>query len=203
MGKTIFFVAVVVLFFLACNGTNQTAPSTPTVAVDTLQKQKFFPVTTYIKGQIEDIRKNGPTPLYKNIVNDKVQDSAWVKTADLDSVFAEFTTPNIDTANLITAYKLNSFNDRSTDATTLLHELVNKTIDTTKLTLTTWTVYINEKTGTVKNVFMVKTQGHKMLQLNWYNSQKCTMRLLLTQPNGSFSIAKEVHIVWNNTVPTE
>ena len=70
-------------------------------AKDTLEKQKFFPVTDYLEGEIYNIKKSGVNPLKYTTVNDHT-DSVWIKIEELDSVVAEFLHPRIDSAKTTT-----------------------------------------------------------------------------------------------------
>src|ERR1700749_1966028 len=99
--KSIFYMSTALLllatlFLFSCN--NSSGKEGAVAQKDTAQvieKKSFFPVTSYIKGQIYSIAQRGINPLKYTTVNDKT-DSVWVKVEEMNQVFAEFLSPEID-----------------------------------------------------------------------------------------------------------
>lgn len=155
--------------------------------------QSFFPVTDYIKGQVEIIKSNPLNPLMIKTVAGK-SDSVYVKIESLDSLFSAFTTPLIDTVNLMNNYKQSRFYDKTIDQYTLSYEAK----DPNKLEegLLSWDVYVSPENNMVNRVYLVKQLPNKnQLQLTWESDKYCKM----IEINGTKTenpIVKETNILW-------
>lgn len=192
MIKSIIFPA---LFLLAagCNSNTPTAEANTTAVAD--KKENFFPVTTYLKGQLYDIKQKGVSPFKYTTVKDRT-DSAIIKLEEVDAYAKEFLEPVIDTANLINSYTESKFLDRTIDAFTFTYERSPTASDT--LPLLHWDVYVEPETGKVKRVYIVKKiAGNKTLQLTWLHDQLFKTMVIITNNDGTSSIEKEEKISWN------
>jgi hypothetical protein len=173
----------------ACN--QQDKNENPPAAIE--ERLSFFPVTSYIKGQIREITTYGLAPLQYDLRSSK-KDSIWLNAAALDTVFKEFLEPLIDSTNLIETYEESKFADQTIDAFTFTYTPKNET-DTT-LVIKRWDVYISTKTNKVQRIFIVKRAGKKELQLTWQNDEWCTIRTIGEDTNGELVVEKEVLIKW-------
>jgi hypothetical protein len=182
------------ILLISCNNNEKKVTTANIVTTDSLAKQRFFPVTTYIKGQLYSIKEKGINPIQYNIVGDK-KDSSWLKIEDLPNAVNEFLTPEIDSTNLNLLFLEKNFVDQSLDAVTFTYEPIKKLPDT--LTLNSWTVYVEPKTGNVKRIYLVKTKGNKTTQLTWNSNVNCKMVYLTSNTDGSFVVDKEVKIAWD------
>jgi len=99
-----FYVPILGSFMLLLNSCTTNEKKIPltanSITTDSLAKQRFFPVTIYIKGQLYSIKEKGLNPIQYLIEGDK-KDSSWLKIEDLPSAINEFITPEIDSTNLI------------------------------------------------------------------------------------------------------
>lgn len=173
----------------ACN--QQAKNENPPAAIE--ERMSFFPVTSYIKGQITEITTYGLAPLQYDLRYSK-KDSIWLNAAALDTVFKEFLEPLIDSTNLIETYEESKFADQTIDAFTFTYTPKNET-DTT-LVIKRWDVYISTKTNKVQRVFIIKRAGKKELQLTWQNDEWCSIRTIGEDTNGKLVVEKEVLIKW-------
>ena len=71
--------------FFLCSCADHGKPAEQLAAKDTLEKQKFFPVTDYLEGEVYNIKKSGVNPLMYTTVNGHT-DSVWIKIEELDSI---------------------------------------------------------------------------------------------------------------------
>jgi hypothetical protein len=188
-----FLFASIYLLLSACNNSSN-KNTTSSVGADTLQKQRFFPVTTYIKGQLYNIKEKGINPIKYTTIGDK-KDSVFLKVESWEQEMAEFLSPVIDSTNLNTLFVEKSFKDQSLDAITFTYDAVKKLPDS--LSLTGWTVYVNPETGNVKRIYLTKTKDNHTVQLTWNSDKNCKMVYLLTNEKGEFTIEKEVLISWD------
>lgn len=193
-----FYVSILGSFIFllsSCTTNEKKMPLTAnSITTDSLAKQRFFPVTTYIKGQLYYIKEKGLNPIQYIIEGDK-KDSSWLKIEDLSSAINEFITPEIDSTNLIQLFLEKKFVDQSLDAVTLTYEPIKKLPDS--LNLSSWTVYIEPETGNVKRIYLVKTKETKTTQLTWNSNANCKMVYLTSNADGSFVVDKEVKINWD------
>ena len=192
------YVSILGSFMLLLNSCTTNEKKTPQTAnsilTDSLAKQRFFPVTTYIKGQLYSIKEKGLNPI-QYIIEGNKKDSSWLKIEDLPSAINEFITPEIDSTNLIQLFIEKKFVDQSLDAVTLTYEPIKKLPDS--LSLSSWTVYIEPETGNVKRIYLVKTKATKTIQLTWNSDANCKMVYLTSNADGSFVVDKEVKINWD------
>lgn len=191
--KNSLFIIGIAFSLHACNGTKkENEPSTNNKATaDTATN--FFPVTTYLKGEIFGIKNGGVTPLRKITIGTKT-DSSWLKMEELETVFAEFLIPVIDTANLKDLFSEKRFLDQTLDAFTFTYEPKNE--KGLVYPFTHWDVYIDPETQKVRRIYLVKKEGaDKELQLTWLSGKYCKIVTLVTQ-NGKTNIAKEDKTIW-------
>lgn len=159
------------------------------------ETEGFFPVSSYLKGQIVEIIQKGVNPLKYTTVNGHT-DSIWLKTEELNEVFKEFLHPEIDSANLTTLFSEKKFMDRSIDAFTFTYDAIGKLPDS--MTLSHWDVYVDPSTENVKRIYMLKNiSPNKTLQLTWQSNKWCKLITIVDLPNGISSVEKEEKITWD------
>jgi hypothetical protein len=175
------------LFLYSCNDSGKSEGQSSNK--DTVEIQRFFPVTAYLKGEIFNLKKNGINPLKYTTANDRT-DSVWLKMEELDAALQEFLQPEIDSANLITLFTEKSFMDQSIDAVTFTYDPTAILPDSMKLKH--WDVYIDPKSNKVKRIYMVKdVDKNKILQLTWISNQWCKITSIVTDEKGESKIEKE------------
>lgn len=153
------------------------------------EKQHFFPVTDYLKGEIYTIKKNGINPLKYTTINERT-DSVWLKIEELDIALQEFLHPEIDSANLNTLFTEKSFLDQSINAITFTYDPAKNLPDT--MQLKHWDVYVDPETNRVKRIYMLKEiSKEKTMQLTWLNNQWCKIVYITTDEKGISKIEKE------------
>ncbi len=178
------------IFLYSCNDSGKSTVDVPVKPpIDTAAPQKFFPLTSYLKGEIFNIKQSGINPLKYTTVNDNT-DSVWLKIEELEPALQEFLNPEIDSANLISLFTEKSFMDQSIDAVTFTYDPIAVLPDSMKLTH--WDVYVNPKTNKVKRIYMVKeVEKNKILQLTWLSNQWCKIITIITDEKGESKIEKE------------
>src|SRR4051812_22485814 len=102
----------------ACNNnTEKIKPQTTTVE----EKPNFLKVTSYIKGEIFQIRDKMQTPIKYTTVKDHM-DSVFLKFEELDDQLKEFVQPVIDSANLSPLFTETKFVDQTINAITFTYD---------------------------------------------------------------------------------
>ncbi len=178
------------LFLFSCNDSGKPTADIPVKPhIDTSAPQKFFPLTSYLKGEIFNIKQSGINPLKYTTINDRT-DSAWLKIEELEPALQEFLQPEIDSANLISLFTEKSFMDQSINAITLTYEPISTLPDSMKLIR--WDIYIDPKSNKVKRVYMVKeVDANRTLQLTWLSDQWCKIVSIIANEKGESKIEKE------------
>jgi hypothetical protein len=182
-----------VIVFASCNNSSNSAvvkKENPAV-----EKQSFFPVTAYIKGELYDLKRSGINPLKYTTLGNHT-DSAWLKQEDMDEAVKEFLRPEIDSLNLVSLFTEKSFLDQSIGAVTFTYDPSGPLPDT--MTLSHWDVYIDPGSGKVKRIYMVKDMSKtKTLQLTWQSGEWCKITSITIDQKGIQAVEKEEKITWD------
>lgn len=170
------------------NSVNNTHP------IEKKEIANFFPVTSYIKGQIFEIKSGGINPL-KLVTARSLTDSTWLKMESLDSELADFLLPEIDTANLASLFTEKKFFDQTLDAITLTYDPVK--VLPPGFSLIHWDIYIDPVTNRIRRIYLVKKiSGNNIEQLTWIAGERC--RLVSIKDDGhNSSIEKDITIKWH------
>jgi len=189
----IFIPAIAItLIFLSCN--NKSAPVEEQKEA-VVEKPSFFPVTSYIKGQLYEIRAKSVNPLKYTTINNHT-DSAWLKIEDIEDAVKEFLHPEIDSVNLASLFTEKKFLDQSINAYTFTYDATAQLPDS--MLLKRWDVYIDPPTGKVRRIYMVKNiSDTKMLQLTWQSDKWCKITTITTDEKGVSAVEKEEKITWD------
>ncbi len=182
------------LFLSACNN-NKRSPivtntsNNPQVIIGD-NASNFFPVTSYLKGEIFGIKTGGITPIKKTIINNKM-DSVYVKEAEFETTFAAFLSPIIDTANLKNIFTEKKFLDQTLNAFTFTYDPTNG--QENNFAFKHWDVYVDPETNKVKRIYLTKkTDTDTELLLTWQSGKWCK---IITIKNAA--IIKEEKIFWS------
>ncbi|HQR00464.1 MAG TPA: hypothetical protein PLA61_06455 [Ferruginibacter sp.] len=181
------------VFFTACSGSKK-EPS-PGPGSEPEKKSSFFPVTSYIKGQIFDIRRRGINPLYHVTSNNRT-DSTWLKLEDIEKAVHAFLEPVIDSTNLTSLFDEKDFLDQTIAAYTFTYEPKASLPD--NMTLRRWDVYIDAESNKVRRIYMVKKiNENQTLQLTWQSNKYCKVVTIGTDSSGNSRVEKEEQITWD------
>lgn len=192
--KFFLFYTAVLPILVSCTNNPRTA-GTVSKQDSVVVKQSFFPVTSYIRGQLYEMKKMGINPLKYTITGNHT-DSVWLKIEDIDEAVKEFLTPEIDSANLVDLFTEKNFLDQTIGAFTFTYDPIAKLPDTLKLRR--WDVHIDPGTEKVKRVYLVKEiSKSKTLQLIWQSNKYCKITTIITDQNGNSSVEKEEKITWD------
>jgi hypothetical protein len=195
-------ISIVLLLLLAACGNNNNANTKETIEPAAAQSvsplgdsaTNFFPVTSYLKGELLNIRSGGITPVRKITIADKT-DSSWLKMEELEKVFAAFLSPVIDTTNLKDAFDQKIFKDETLNAFTFTYD--PKNAQTNTFAFTHWDVYVDPESNKVTRIYLSKKEGtDKTLQLTWQSGKRCKIRTL-KNANGKTTVEKEENISWS------
>ena len=185
--------AAAILFFTAC--ANNPAPKATQQNNPVEEKPSFFPVTSYLKGQIFEIKEKGLAPIKYTTINHHT-DSAYIKLEELDELLKEFLHPQIDTANMAPFFTESKFLDQTINAVTFTYD--SKVILPDSLLFNHWDVYVDPETNKVKRIYMVKkSNSNTMLQLTWQSNQWCKILTIVNSKDGASKIEKEEKFSWD------
>lgn len=180
-----------IIFFVACSNQKKTDQ---TKLKTTEENEVFFPVTEYLKGQIEEIKEKGVTPLSYMIKGKKI-DSSWLNMNHLEASFSDFLLPEIDSIKLHRFFSVKKFYDQTLDEITLVYEAKNDIPDHVKWL--SWNIYINPEEGTVDRIYLVKKLSQKETsQLTWVPYKYCKLVNIYDDGDTAF-VVSESKIKWD------
>ena len=189
--KSLLFILVITLYFSSCGSREEKISSPTVVTKDTISD--FFRVTSFLKGQIFEIKNGGTTPFRKTISNNKV-DSSWVKMESMDSLFFEFLNPLIDSANLKATFVENKFLDQTVNAFTFSYDPID--ISKNDFAFKRWDVYVDPDNQKVKRIYLIKKiNENTQLQLTWQADKWCKI-ITMNTSNNNTTVSKEETITW-------
>lgn len=162
-------------------------------SVATKEPLSFFPVTSFIKGEIAGIQTGGINPRKVTTVKDIV-DSSWLKMESLQVEMADFLSPVIDSTNLVSNFREQKFFDQTNNTITLTYDPAEAA---DQMQLRHWDVYIDPGTGRVKRIYLLKElPGKKTQQLTWIAGTSCSIVTISDDINGKPFVEKRVDIKW-------
>lgn len=192
------FFQIFFISFICCLSCNENSSTNPTNTVqDSVapEKQSFFPVTDFIKGQLQEIKKDGINPLKFTTVNGKT-DSAWLKIEEFEKEIQPFLSPVIDSTNLTSLFTEKRFLDQTINAFTFTYDPVKPLPDS--CAFQRWDVYVDPQKNTVNRIFLVKKlPGNKKQLLTWVPGENCKMVTISEDGKDKPGIEKDVTIKWD------
>ena len=198
MKKYVFFIAL--LYFVpGCNNKSEQSDTVAEVkpAADT-SKVTFFPVTSFLKGQLLVLDSLPVTVLQVKTVGKK-SDSSWLKKENIRPILQPFISQEINADNLTGFFKQSKFNDQTVEAITFTYDPIAALPDS--IHIRHWDVYIHPETGKVKKVYLLKNaeeNGKKYtLQLTWETDHWSKIVTILNKPGGNSEVESEIKLVWN------
>jgi hypothetical protein len=192
--KNILFYFFGLGLFTGCSNSNKDQSSTE--GSDSTQVL-FFPVTSFLKGQMLQLDSLQLTPLQITTQEGKV-DSNWVKKENTHALLQDFISTEINDSNLLPYFTASKFNDQSTDAITFTYNPKKTLPDSIRIRH--WDVYITPQTGQVRKVYMVKqlklNDSLITQQLTWETDKSAKITTILNHPDGKSVILKDEKIIW-------
>ncbi len=184
-----FLLLVFVVIFSACH----TEQKPLSVAQKNSDTTNIFPVTSFLKGQLNMLDTMPVTPL-KTISENGKTDSVWLKREDIRKNAGPFLTPLIDSANMTSLFSEKSFLDQTINAFTFSYDAKGILPDSIKLSH--WDVYMNPQTNNIERIYLVKETPDTTTQLTWLVNDSYSIRTIIHQPGKEVKI-KEEKMVWN------
>ena len=189
------FIIFAFILLLSCNTENSQNSQADPVAKIT---DSFFPVTSYIKGQIITLDSLPITPLHITLIKGKA-DSAYLSKEKTKALLQPFLKPVITETNLTQYFKEIRFNDQTINAITFTYDPVNKLPDS--ISLRHWDVYINPEKGEVSKIYIVNQVliNNELFtqQLTWQSNRMAKIVTILNKEGGEAELLKEEIFTWD------
>ena len=188
------FIIIILVLFSACNNNKKASVLDSTDITQQVKKEdtvtNFFPVTSFLKGEIFGIKTGGITPVKKTTINNKT-DSVYLKEVDFENSFAEFLSPVIDTSNLKNSFTEKRFLDQTLNAFTFTYDPADGKENI--FAFKHWDVYVDPETNKVRRVYLTKNiAADTQLLMTWQSGKWCK---IITVKNSV--IVKEEKISWS------
>jgi len=202
MKKWYFFLSCSSIILLSCTG-NNTNPdaATPASTADSTKTEAanpdFFPVTSFLKGQLHTLDTMPVTILQISTVNNKA-DSSWITRDKIRPLLQPFVADLIDKKNLVPFFKESKFNDQSTDAITFTYE--PKVTLPDSIALRHWDVYVDPEQSTIRKVYLVrqlKENGSLLTQQLTWQTGKWAKIVTIDNKTGSSHIVSDEKWIWD------
>jgi len=180
------------LLFSCQNKDNQQTKTVETTKDSSL----FFPVSSYLKGQMHELDSLPITPLYISTIKNKI-DSVWLKKDSLKLLLAPFFADEINDTNLKNYFTETKFKDLSINKITFTYTASQKLPDS--IQIRHWDVYVNPETGTVSKIYIVRIftkNNRKILQQLTWNSNK-SAKIVSISNDADNQILSEESFIWN------
>ena len=192
-------ISIFVLLIISCKTKtvedSEAVVTTQGATSDSSMSDAFFPVTSYIRGQINDIRLKGVNPMMYTIVKGRT-DSSWLKAENLEMAMAPFLASIIDTSNLQNLFSEKEFLDQTLNAYTFTYD--PKTVLPDSLALQHWDVYVDPGTNKVTRIYLIrKNKDNTQQQLTWQSDKWCKIVTIAGDEKENSVVAKEVFIKWD------
>ncbi len=190
-----FLVAAFCALFGCSENNKQTSAA---ININETKTDTFFPVTSFIRGQILILDSLPVTPLQVTIIKGK-SDSVWLTKEALMPLLEPFLNPVINETNWSGYFKETRFNDQTINAITFTYD--PEEIIPDSIALRHWDVYVDPETGNVTKVYIVKQQKDSnqtfTQQLTWQTNIMAKISTILNKPDGNMELLKEVIFIWN------
>lgn len=191
--RTALLAALITGIGLSCNNN----ADHKTIQADTAvaEKQSFFPVTSYLRGQLYDFIQRGLTPVYYTTANNHT-DSVWLKEKEVEEKVKDFLMPVIDSSNMVGLFTETKFKDRDIDSYTFTYDPKGALPDS--MQLQHWVVYVDAQTGKVKKIYLLKKiSATRDLQLTWQSDKWCTLVTIENAADGNSAVIREEKLNWD------
>ncbi len=191
-----YFLGAIILFTARCTNPSNKKITPNQSIVNESKKDSFFPVTSFLKGQMIVLDSLSITPLHTITINNKT-DSIWLKKGKLNFLLVDFLSPEIMQNNLTDYFKETSFNDLTLNTITYTYDPIKILPDS--ISLRHWDIYIDPETGKILKVYIVKQlkEAHITQQLTWKTNNWASITTLINTSNGNAQLQKEEKFIWN------
>ncbi len=197
MFTRIFFIASVFVL-CSCKQKPTTVPATTAVSTSTESeepKQGFFPVNSFIRGEINGLRTQGINPIEYRIYGEK-KDSSWLQSENFEKSMIAFLEPSIDSISLSSWFSESSFLDQTINAVTFSYDPKTELPDS--FPIRRWDVYIDPATEKVRRIYIVKKLlSGNVQQLTWQAGHWAKILELDPSKTGNSAVIRLTEIKWD------
>lgn len=194
----LFCFLIIIIFLISCHDSETNKVVTPANNISDQKQDSFFPVTSFLKGQLAQLIKLPVTPLHTITINNKT-DSIWIKREQLAKLLVTFISTEITETNMTPYFKETSFNDLTLNAVTLTYDPKKPLPDS--IPLTHWDVYIDPENGKIQKIYLVKQHKNKAdnvtEQLTWQTDKSATINTLIDRNGTNTQLLKVEKFIWN------
>ena len=189
MKYAFFFLVVVLASLISCKNNNTNAADKP--AEDS---SKVFPVTDFIKREIEEVNKT-PYFIYKLEESNGKKDSSAINIAIFNQLSASFLPSGVAEENLKSNYKESIFEDQTTNTFTISYAATDKQLEVQNIE-----ILLKEDAQTVKRIFIRKffnyADSSAIEQLSWKPGESFRINRSVQKEDNTEN-TRQTAIVWN------
>lgn len=197
--KYLYFAFTILLFSTSCSNKQKenTAEINTQINSDTTSIG-FFPVTSFLKGQMAELDSFPVTPLLVTTKQNKI-DSLWLKKEAVKALLVPFISDEISENNLTAFFNVTKFKDQSVNAITFTYEPKSMLPDS--IAIRHWDIYINPESGKINKVYIVKSLHENgksyTQQLIWQTNKWAKITTILNKQGDKMELEKEEKLFWD------
>jgi hypothetical protein len=193
-------IAGLAIFALSCNDNKPAAttekPTTPT-AQDSSARQPFFPVASFLKGEINYV-DSLPVGIKKYSTKGRKTDSAYIQLDEFHRLAGEFLTPELNKPAFEKKFKETAFFDKNSNTATFLYTATDTANTITRIDVVTAQGDIYDEVRSIyveKNVSDGKTNVTKKM---FWKPKRNFQIITLTSTDEEKPENELVKVVWDN-----
>ena len=185
------------MMFFSCTESEKTGNSDAN-AFENMDTTKvlptFFPVQTFILGEIESLSKSNAV-VTRVEKNKDIPDSVKITSKEWKEIVSTLFYPAIDSTTLSSHFIENKFFDQSIGSITLTYEPKKNKPDS--IPWENWFVYIDPENQEISRLFLVKKMEHNQLeQITWIPGKFCKVVTINEDPQCKLNKTKEQMFYW-------
>jgi hypothetical protein len=195
--KKLLYSLLCVMMFFSCTQPEKTE-TTDANAFENMDTTKvlptFFPVQTFILGEIETLSKSNSV-ITRVERNNEVPDSTKITLKEWKEIANALFYPAIDSLSLSSHFIENKFLDQSIGSITLTYEPNKNKPDS--IPWENWNVYIHPENQEISRLFLVKKIGNNQIeQITWIPGKFCKVVMINEDPLCKLNKTKEQMFYW-------
>jgi hypothetical protein len=162
----------------------------------TTEAPSFFPVSSYILGQLNDLESTGVS-LKKIILKNASADTSSASLQELIDSLKILVVHPIDSIKLGSFFKERKFNDQTIGSITLSYDRLPEATDS--IPWKNWDVYLDPETGEIKRVFLVhQIDVWTKRQITWVPGRSCRFVIIQEKLDCNKPEVRQVTYQWGN-----
>ena len=187
------FFLILSLFCFSCHNSNKGDSQN----TDQADSATFFQVTQFIKNEVDEVNKT-PYYIYKVEINNGKKDSTPINNTIFNQLSGTFLKPDLNDKSLKPKYKVNIFEDQTTQSFTISYSATDKDLEIQNIE-----ILLKDDAKTVKRIFIRKfinyTDSSAIEQLSWRPGESFQINRSVETADNTEN-TRQTTVVWNQKI---